>query len=216
MRQKAKIAVYGSGGHALAVFDAAAAAGFLPHAVVDPFADAPEVFGLPVFTSLERLNLNTTHLCLGVGANFDRETLYNFIQKHYPSARFPVISHPSASISPSAEVAAGAILMAQSNLGPGSSVGVGSIVNSAASLDHEAILGNFGSLSPGVVTGGRARIGDRSMIGIGAAILQGVAIGADSVIGAMAMVKDDVPAFSVAYGNPCKFIRTRAREEPYF
>ena len=51
------------------------------------------------------------------------------------------------------------------------------------------------------------RIGDNVWIGGGAIILSGVTIGEDCVIGAGSVVKRDLPAGSVAVGNPAKVIR---------
>lgn len=51
-------------------------------------------------------------------------------------------------------------------------------------------------------------IGDGCWIGAGAIILPGVTIGSGSVIGAGSLVNKDIPANSVAVGNPCKVIRS--------
>lgn len=51
-------------------------------------------------------------------------------------------------------------------------------------------------------------IGDNVWIGGGVTVLPGVSIGADSVIGAGAVVTKDVPARSVAVGNPARILRT--------
>ena len=51
-------------------------------------------------------------------------------------------------------------------------------------------------------------IGDDCWIGGGAIICPGVTIGARSIIGAGAVVTRDIPADSVAVGNPAKVIRT--------
>lgn len=45
-------------------------------------------------------------------------------------------------------------------------------------------------------------------IGAGAIILPGVMIGANSVIGAGSVVTKDIPASTLAVGNPCKVIRS--------
>lgn len=50
-------------------------------------------------------------------------------------------------------------------------------------------------------------IGDDCWIGGGAIVLPGVRIGARSVIGAGAVVTQDIPADSVAVGNPAKVIK---------
>lgn len=50
-------------------------------------------------------------------------------------------------------------------------------------------------------------IGDGCWIGGGVIILPGVTIGEGSVIGAGSVVTKDIPANSLAVGNPCKVIR---------
>jgi acetyltransferase-like isoleucine patch superfamily enzyme len=52
-------------------------------------------------------------------------------------------------------------------------------------------------------------IGDDCWIAMGAMVLPGVTIGEGSVIGAGAVVAADIPAWSVAAGNPARVIRAR-------
>lgn len=64
-------------------------------------------------------------------------------------------------------------------------------------------------------------IGNNVWIGGSTVILPGVAIGDNSVIGAGSVVTKDVPANTLAFGNPCRIIRTidqeeAARKEKYF
>ena len=50
-------------------------------------------------------------------------------------------------------------------------------------------------------------IGKNCWIGAGAVILPGVNIGDNSVIGAGGVVTKDIPANTVAVGNPCRALR---------
>lgn len=52
------------------------------------------------------------------------------------------------------------------------------------------------------------KIADNCWIGAGSTICPGVTIGENSVIGAGSVVTKDIPANSVAVGNPCKVLRT--------
>lgn len=51
-------------------------------------------------------------------------------------------------------------------------------------------------------------IADNCWIGAGAIITPGVTIGENCVIGAGSVVTKDIPANSIAVGNPCKVLRT--------
>lgn len=52
------------------------------------------------------------------------------------------------------------------------------------------------------------RVGHNVWIGAGVSVLPGVTIGDNCVIGAGSVVNRDIPANSVAVGNPCKVVKT--------
>ena len=51
-------------------------------------------------------------------------------------------------------------------------------------------------------------IGENCWLGAGVIVLPGVSIGDNSVIGAGSIVTKDIPSNVVAFGNPCKVIRS--------
>lgn len=53
-------------------------------------------------------------------------------------------------------------------------------------------------------------IGDDVWIGAGSIIMPGVTIGSNTVIGAGSVVTKDIPANSIAYGNPCRVMSENA------
>jgi len=55
---------------------------------------------------------------------------------------------------------------------------------------------------------GKVIIGENSWIGLNVVILAGVSIGKNSVVAAGAVVTKNIPAFSVAAGNPAKIIKS--------
>jgi maltose O-acetyltransferase len=59
------------------------------------------------------------------------------------------------------------------------------------------------------------RIGSRCFIGGGSLILPGVTIGDQCLIGAGSVVFDDVPARSIAGGNPARVLRQDVEVGPY-
>ena len=216
MPKRDKIAILGSGGHALAVWDGCLSAGFEPVGFVDPAQASSKIQGLPVLASLEEFNLTNVRVALGIGHNFARERAQAELLEGHPDARMPVIIHRTASVSPSAMLEPGAVVLAQASVGPMSIVGVGVLLNTGASLDHESTIGNFASLGPGARTGGKVIIGARTMVGLNAGVLQGISVGADTVIGAQSLVRRDLPAGVVAYGVPCEPVRARSTADIYY
>lgn len=216
MSTPGKIVILGSGGHALAVWDACLSAGFEAIGFVDPNRPASQLQGLPVVQDLSGLRLSDVNVAIGIGDNLTRERSQAVLRREHPEIRVPAIVHKTAWVSPSATVGAGTVVLAQASIGPLARVGDGALVNSGASLDHESFLDNFASLGPGAHTGGRVVIGARTMVGLNAGILQGISVGSDSVIGAHSLVRKDVPANTVAYGVPCVPVRIRSANDTYY
>lgn len=61
-------------------------------------------------------------------------------------------------------------------------------------------------------------VGDDVWFGAGVQVLPGVTVGSDCVIGAGSVVTGDIPAHSLAAGNPCRVLRpiTEADRETHF
>lgn len=90
--------------------------------------------------------------------------------------------------------------------------------------DGKIIIGNKVMFGPGVTIAtvghpinpnyreymycASVKIEDNCWIGAGAIITPGVTIGENCVIGAGSVVTKDIPANSIAVGNPCKVLRT--------
>ncbi len=207
--------VIGAGGHAGSVADAARSAGFTILGFFDDTTDKT-TGERETWDSLDGVDLVETGFALGIGANYSREDAYATIKNSYPGAHFPVIVHSSAWVSPSANLAEGAVVMSMASIGPACSVGRGSLLNTGSSLDHDSQIGSFASLGPGARTGGNVTIGERTVIGLNAGILQGISIGSDTVIGAHSLVNGAMPDSVVAYGTPATVVRKRQRDDPYY
>ena len=80
------------------------------------------------------------------------------------------------------------------------------IARNAIVLAHDASTKRY----LGVTRIGKVDIGDRVFIGAGAIVLPGVRIGDDVVVGAGSVVSRDIPAGTVAAGNPARPIATLA------
>lgn len=65
----------------------------------------------------------------------------------------------------------------------------------------------------GVVETAAVRIGDKAWIGFGCILLPGVTVGEGAVVGAGSVVTRDVPAWTIAAGNPARVIRELKPDE---
>lgn len=155
------------------------------------------------------------HLFVAIGDNWTRQQVIARVRNACPTVRFPALIHPSAVIARETGIMEGSLVCSGAVIGVGASAGAFSIVNTRASLDHHARLGDFASLAPAAATGGHAQIEEGSAIGMGAMIHHGVTIGAWSVLGSGSVANRDIPAGSLAFGCPARVIRARAPGERY-
>jgi acetyltransferase-like isoleucine patch superfamily enzyme len=89
-------------------------------------------------------------------------------------------------------------------------IGPGSLIASSATLlCHEHVYRELGN--PELPLHKPVRIGSRCFIGVSAVVLPGVTIGDDCIIGAGSIVAKDIPAGSLAVGNPARIIRSGLR-----
>ncbi|MBN2592065.1 MAG: acyltransferase [Sedimentisphaerales bacterium] len=111
--------------------------------------------------------------------------------------------HGDVILQDGASIGIGSIVMGPVSIGEGSACSQNCFI-SGQSHHYEDVSKNF--LRQGVHTS-RVIIGKNAWIGANSIILPGVKIGDNSVIGAGSIIIEDVPAYSVAAGNPAKIIK---------
>jgi sugar O-acyltransferase (sialic acid O-acetyltransferase NeuD family) len=154
--------------------------------------------------------------CVSIGDNYTREAVVERLRAAFGEVRFAApLLHPGTVIADDVRIGEGTVVMAGAVINPGTTIGRHCIINTRASLDHDNEVDDFCSVAPGVVTGGKVSLGRGSAIGIGACIQHGIRIGTHTVVGAGAVVLADVPDHCVAYGVPCKVVRSRSPSDRY-
>ena len=78
------------------------------------------------------------------------------------------------------------------------------MVNRAANVGHEAVVGSGVLINPLASISGGVVIGDRTLIGTSATVLQYVKVGDDVTVGAGAVVAKDVPPGTTVVGIPAQ------------
>lgn len=95
---------------------------------------------------------------------------------------YATLIHPGAIVSPSAEIGVGSVIMAGAVIQAGARIGKHCIVNTAATVDHDCVLGDFVHIAPGAHLCGAVNIGSGALVGVGIGIEPGVIIPAWCVV----------------------------------
>jgi UDP-perosamine 4-acetyltransferase len=192
-----KLYVLGGGGHAKVVIDSLSAGGAAIAGLIDPRLDlGGQLLGVPVIGGDELMSLldpQCTLLANGVGATVKSRAnrrLYDLWSAQ--GFTFVSVVHPSAIVCSEVELAPGCQIMAGVTLQPYAKIGVGTVINTAASIDHDCVVGAHCFVAPMVTLCGGARVGEGTFIGAGATLLPGVKVGNSALIAAGAVVDTDV------------------------
>ena len=212
----------GAGGHAQVVIEILRAlkcydiAGLLD---AQPFAPGRRVADVPVVGTdddLDRLRHEGIDAAfIGVGSTGDLRVRYRLFSLVLRSG-FEAITaaHPAASVSPSARVGAGVMVMAHAVLNAAAIVGDNVIINTASVVEHGCVIGAHSHVATGARLGGNVTVGEGSHVGIGAVVVQGVRLGRNTLVGAGAVVLDDVRDHAVVGGVPARVLREKEHGWP--
>jgi len=160
-------------------------------------------------------NKGITGGVIAIGDNWIRRKVSLEILSIIPDFKFVSAIHPSVIIGKNATVGAGTVIMAGVIINNDCTVGQHCFLATKSSLDHDSVILDYTSFSPGVTTGGSVRIGEVTAIGIGANILHGISIGSHTVVGGGSLVTKNIDDNLIVYGVPAKVIRERATGEKY-
>ncbi|RAW01285.1 acetyltransferase [Pseudochryseolinea flava] len=166
------------------------------------------VMGAPILGDTKYLEtLKAASVVVAIGNPLIKRDIVNKIKQN-TNIEFVTIIHPRAVLCDAStiDVGRGTIITAGSILTTSIRVGQHVLINLNATVGHDAVIGDFTSVMPGVNIAGQVEIASAVMIGSGANILNRIRIGDDAVVGSGAVVLENVLPGKTVVGVPAKSI----------
>ncbi len=206
-----ELVVFGAGGHAAMILEAArAAGGWSGYRVCDD--DLAKHGGMLLDQGIAGgrdwllAQRDRAAVVPAIGGNRLRMALIAWLEQE--GFAIASVVHPGAIVSPSASMGAGVFVAPGAVVGARTLLESGVIVNTSASVDHDCTIGAAAHVGPGAHLCGGVRVGELSMIGVGSCARPGAVIGSNCVVGAGAAVVSDVPDGATVVGVPARPIQT--------
>jgi len=197
-----KFILIGGGGHARVVSSIIEAEEISQlEAVFDLNPKIETLDGVSVYQKYSSDLFPAASAIIGIGDNRIRKKLAQTIN-HV----FGVLIHPSANLDRLSLLGEGSVVMHRAVIQRGTRIGKHGIINTASSIDHDCVLGDFVHIAPNATLCGEVVIGDETFIGAGAVVLPQIKIGKRVTVGAGSVVTKNIPDGATVVGNPGKII----------
>lgn len=202
------VVILGGGGHASVLIDLLQKINRPIEALLDDdpnklgstFAGLTITAGLDTVTQYQRSDVELVNALGSTHRPTARQTLYEkMIARGYT---FATLIHPSAIIAPQAIIEQGVQVMAGTIIQTNAALKQNCLINTAATIDHDTVVGEHTHIAPGVTVCGNVTIGSACHVGAGATLIQGLTVAAGAVVGASSTVLSDIAANEVVFGTP--------------
>lgn len=163
-------------------------------------------FVLGKFSDLNDEKIAGNNYIVAIGNNSIRSKIMTKINNS--GGHTPTLIHPTATISPSAEIGKGVYIQANAHIWTKVKIDDYCIISPNVVIAHHSVVGKACLVSTLTGVGASINIEDKVFIGMGCTIVTGMnTVGENSIIGAGAVVLKDVDKNSVYAGVPAKKIR---------
>ena len=198
------VIIIGAGGHARVIADIVRCRGDRLLGFLDDHAVSGSG-AIPVLgTAKDYVNYPDACFIIGIGNAAVRRKIaesmegVNWYTAIHPSA---VVSQMEVSIGPGTAVMAGAVI------NPGAKIGAQCIINSAAVVEHDNVIGDLTHISVCAKLAGTVTVGPDSWVGIGATVSNNLSICGGCMIGAGAVVVKSITEPGTYVGVPARRIK---------
>lgn len=202
-----RLAIIGASGHGKVIADIAIACGIRDIVFYDDrWQELGQHYGCAVIGSVDNAFAHAgTHYDAAIAA-IGNAKIRSTIQKQLQKVA-PALIHPSAVVSPSAQLGQGTVVMPNVVVNADTVIGDGVIINTGAVVEHDCKIGDYSHICPNAALAGGITVGPYSWIGIGSSVIQLVSIGTSVTVGAGSVVIRDIRDGYTVVGNPTKLLK---------
>jgi UDP-perosamine 4-acetyltransferase len=210
-----KVVIVGSGGHAKVIIDVLnSSKAYKLVGCISSDLTLKKIMEIPVLgddSILPRLFAEgIKYAFVAIGDNRKREELSKYVIR----LGFEMINAISvySYISSSAKLGKGIAVMPGAVINVDALIENNVIINTGATIDHDCVIGESSHIAPGCNIAGNVRVGKGTFLGVGCKVIPEITIGEWSTIGAGAVITNDLPEYSLAFGSPAKVIKKLQKE----
>jgi acetyltransferase EpsM len=205
-----KLLIYGDGGLAKVIWDAAVKSGQEIKCFVTGKKKWRIVPGYSCYNTaeFEFIKIETHNFIVALEDNEDRREVYRKLTEEGMQTKSVI--HPSSQIGRYVRIKEGTSVLANAVVNSGAEIGRNCVISSNAFVDYDCIIEDHAYLGPGVRLEGCVRIGEGAKIGSGSIVLSGLSVGGWNVVGPGIVVSSDIPERS----GPCGSAAEVAIEKP--
>lgn len=197
------IVIIGAGGHGRVCGEIAELSGYKNVLFLDD-SNKPGVNVVGKSADFVRF-INNSDFFVGVGDNKTRNFLIEKILNS--GGNIATLIHPDSTLSRSASVGVGSVIMAGAVVNAGAKIGKGVIINTCSSVDHDCDLGDCAHISVGAHLAGTVSVGKCTFIGAGATLINNISVCDNCMVGAGAVMINSVFLEGVYVGVPARKIK---------
>jgi sugar O-acyltransferase (sialic acid O-acetyltransferase NeuD family) len=203
-----KLHVFGTGGSAkdtlAIVADLLGAEKMVRECVVlvvgDKFFSEMNLWGVPIIPQ-SAFHPEMGSMVVSVGDGRSRQKIVESLSEQ---TRFARLIHPSAHISPWAQIGVGCVVSAGAVVTADVVMGAHAQLNLYSTICHDARIGDFFTTAPAANVNGNCAFGDQVYLGSNAAVKQNVLICSHVTVGMGAVVVKDISEPGTYVGNPLR------------
>ena len=169
------------------------------------------VYGFQQFQS--RFSPEDVRFVISIGEpKYRRKAFERMIRAGYQGG---ILKHPSAYISPDAQIGEGTAVCFDVHVGSGAVIGRNCYLSRNASVGHDAVINDHTRLGVNSFVGGHTIVGENAFIGAGAMLRDRIHAGKGCIVALGSAVFEDVPDYATMIGNPARMMGEEANSILY-